>query len=118
MSPLSLGTRLLSAGACSSTATWTRRLVSRSLCTIVLSSNRNLGTRFCGAGKPDAPTHRSNRRLRLEHGEALVGVERPRLDELALVGLAPQRLHRAGEHEPVEHLLLAGLLDRRQRRSA
>src|SRR5262245_35203208 len=47
----------------------------------------------------------------MEHREALVGVERPRLDEIALVGLAAQRLHGAGQHVPVEHLLLARGLD-------
>ena len=53
-----------------------------------------------------------------EHREALVGVERPRLDEVALVGLAPQRLHGAGQHVPVEHLLLARRLDGGERASA
>src|SRR5215475_7484327 len=47
----------------------------------------------------------------LPDGEALVGVERPRVDELALVGLAPQFLHRPREHVPVEHLLLPRGLD-------
>src|SRR4026207_1723444 len=51
----------------------------------------------------------------LEPRETLVGVEDPRLDEVALVGLATERLHGAREHVPVEHLLLARRLDVRQR---
>src|SRR5215475_12620383 len=47
----------------------------------------------------------------LEQCEALVGVERPRLDEVALIGLAAELLHGADQHVPVEHLLLARGLD-------
>src|SRR5712691_3872769 len=53
-----------------------------------------------------------------ERGEALVRVERPGLDEVALVRLAPQRLHGADQHVPVEHLLLARRLDGLERRLA
>src|SRR5262245_19933280 len=58
----------------------------------------------CGVG---VGTPVSFARSGLPDREALVGVERPRVDELALVGLAAQFLHRAREHVPVEHLLLA-----------
>src|SRR4029453_12021418 len=47
----------------------------------------------------------------LVHREALVGVEDPRLDEVAIIGLAPERLHGAGERVPVDHPLLPGFLD-------
>src|SRR6266536_4412120 len=54
----------------------------------------------------------------LEHGEALVRIERPRFDEITLVGLAAQLLHVSGQHVPVEHLLLSRSLDGSQRRLA
>src|SRR4026207_207467 len=54
----------------------------------------------------------------LPAGKALVGVERPRVDELALVGLPAQLLHRPGKHEPVQHFLLARRLDGGERRLA
>src|SRR5215470_1945691 len=47
----------------------------------------------------------------LEQREALVGVERPRLDEVALIGLAAELLHGADQHVPIEHLLLPRALD-------
>src|SRR5712692_5561072 len=61
----------------------------------------------CGLGVTPA----SSDVLRLEQGEALVRVERPRLDEVALVGLATELLHGADERIPVQHLLLPGRLD-------
>src|SRR6266436_7914689 len=54
----------------------------------------------------------------LEHGEALVRIERPRFDEIALVGLAAQLLHGPGQHVPVQHLLLPRSLDGSQGRLA
>src|SRR2546427_8105607 len=54
----------------------------------------------------------------LEHGEALVRIERPCFDEIALVGLAAQLLHGPGQHVPVQHLLLSRGLDGSQRRLA
>src|SRR6185437_13349823 len=60
----------------------------------------------------------SSRESGHERGEALVRVERPRLEEEARVGLPAERLHGAGEHVPVEHLLLARLLDRGEGRLA
>src|SRR5258705_10598677 len=89
MSPLSFGTPLL--GGASATS---RRDVDWGV----------------GGGTPISSGH--------ERGEALVRVERPGLDEVALVRLAPQRLHGADPHVPVAHLLLARRFDGLARRLA
>src|SRR5262245_11573219 len=69
----------------------------------------------CGVVGVTAPSSRASRP---PHGKALVRVERPRLDEVALVGLPAELLHCPGEAEPVEQLLLAGLLDVGERGAA
>src|ERR1700675_1395153 len=90
MSPLSFGIAPLSGRACSGGATCRRDVGCEVFVGTPVSS-------CLASGLPD--------------GKALVGVERPRVDELALIGLPAQLLHRAGEHEPVQHLLLARRLD-------
>src|SRR6187455_2272742 len=97
MSPLSFGTAPLPGRECSGGAT----------CRWGAGCEVFVGTRISSclaSGLPD--------------GKALVGVERPRVDELALVGLPAQLLHRPGEHEPVQHLLLTRRFDRGERRLA
>src|SRR5262245_49149926 len=53
-----------------------------------------------------------------EEREALGGVEDVRLDEVDLGRPSPQLRHGAHQTHPVQHLLLAGVLDRRQRRAS
>src|SRR5579885_44815 len=58
------------------------------------------------------PTHPSRRsHLRREQRKALVGVENPALDIVHDLRFAPERVHRAAEADPIEELLLAGILD-------
>src|SRR5579883_1841811 len=80
------------------------------LCRSTAGTGEPPGTRLQAPRPGDArtsPSRPTRRASGAEHGENLVGVEDPALHELTDVRLAPQRLHRACQHRPVQHLLLA-----------
>src|SRR5258708_4723173 len=72
---------------------------------VILRSARR--ARLEGRTPADGDTRHSRR----EEGEALVGVEDVALDIIDDLGLAAERVHGAAEADPVEELLLAGILD-------